>query len=202
MKSPCAVVFDLGKVLLDFDYSKVAAKMLQHCDLTRPEIIRTLNQSPLLHRYEAGLLTTDEFFQEVKRISRFCGEYQQFEPIFADIFTPIPEMIDLHTRIRQKAIPTYVFSNTNEIAVRHIRATYPFFENFTGYVFSYQHRSMKPDPGIYEIVERLTNRRGQHIVYIDDRPENVEQATARGWKAIHHSSSKETIRKIQAFGLI
>jgi glucose-1-phosphatase len=201
MKSPHVVVFDLGKVLLDFDYSKVGARLRQYCELSREEIIRTVNQSPLLYRYETGLLTTEQFFQEVKKAAKFSGEFQQFEPIFADIFTPILEMVDLHTRIRRRGVPTYVFSNTNEIAVRHIRATYPFFQNFTGYVFSYQHGSMKPDAAIYDIVERITNRKGEDVVYIDDRLENVEQGRARGWNAIHHAVPKETIRKIESRGL-
>jgi len=35
MQKPSAVVFDLGKVLLDFDYGKVASQMLKYCDLPR-----------------------------------------------------------------------------------------------------------------------------------------------------------------------
>jgi len=199
---PQVVVFDLGKVLLDFDYSKVAGRMLQFCSLPRDEIIKAVNQSPLLHRYETGLLTTQQFFDEVRNVSKFTGEFAHFEPIFADIFTPILEMIDLHTRLRKRDIPTYIFSNTNEMAVRHIRATYPFFENFTGYVFSYQHRAMKPEPAIYEVVERITGRGGKEILYIDDRQENVEQGNARGWTSILHQAPKETIKQIQLLGLL
>jgi glucose-1-phosphatase len=202
MNASPAVVFDLGKVLLDFDYGKVAARMLQHCKLSRNEIIRALNQSPLLHRYETGLMTTSEFFNELKVLSQFCGEFEQFEPIFADIFTPIPEMIDLFMRIRQRGIATYVFSNTNEIAVKHIRATYPFFAHFDGYVFSYEHRCMKPNPGIYEVVENHTKRNGKHLVYIDDRLENVQQGLARGWNAIQHNTPKETAKKLQSLRII
>src|SRR4029079_5264703 len=127
MQKPSAVVFDLGKVLLDFDYGKVASQMLKYCDLPRAEIVRALNQSPLLHRYETGMLSSSEFFEEVRTLSRFCGEFTDFETIFGDIFTPIPEMIDLNARLRVRRVPTYIFSNTNELAIKHIRATYPFF---------------------------------------------------------------------------
>jgi putative hydrolase of the HAD superfamily len=199
---PQAVVFDLGKVLLDFDYSKVAAKMLRHCELSREKIIKVVNQSPLLHRFETGLMSSSEFFQEVKGACKFRGEFEHFEPIFADIFSPILEMIDLHTRLRKREVPTYIFSNTNEIAIRHIRATYPFFENFTGYIFSYQHRSMKPEAAIYEIVERVTKRRGAELLYIDDRLENIEQGRERRWNSIHHQTPKETIRQVQGLGLV
>ncbi|HTG45047.1 MAG TPA: HAD family phosphatase [Verrucomicrobiae bacterium] len=197
MPRPSAVVFDLGKVLLDFDYEKVAVNLLQYCKISREELTAALNQSALLHQYETGLLTTAAFFSEVKRVSQFCGELEVFEAIFADIFTPIPEMIDLHARLRSSAVPTYIFSNTNEIAVKHIRATYPFFRTFSGYIYSYEHRSMKPAPAIYSAVEELTGKQGADLLYIDDRAENIEQGIARGWQVIHHSSPLETIPEVE-----
>jgi len=198
MQKPSAVIFDLGKVLLDFDYGKVAARMLKYCDLPRDTIIRALNQSPLLHRYETGLMTTNDFFEEVKSVSKFCGQFSDFEKIFGDIFTPIPEMIDLNTRLRSREVPTYIFSNTNELAIKHIRETYPFFANFTAYIFSYEHRSMKPDSVIYQALERTANKRGAELLYIDDRLENVEQGAARGWRTVHHTNHRETISQVEA----
>jgi FMN phosphatase YigB (HAD superfamily) len=198
MGKPSAVIFDLGKVLLDFDYGRAAAAMLRYCDLSREELRRALDQSPLLYRFETGLLTANDFFEEVKKVSRFCGTFGDFEPVFGDIFTPIPEMIDLQSRLREREIPTYIFSNTNELAVRHIQASYPFFQNFDGYIFSHEHRSMKPEPKIYEAVECKAKCRGQDLLYIDDRLENIEQGISRGWRAIHHTNHRETITKVEA----
>jgi len=198
MQKPGVVVFDLGKVLLDFDYTKVAARMRKYCEISREELICTLNQSPLLHRYETGLLSTGEFFEQIKNAAKFNGHFEQFAEIFADIFTPIPEMIDLHTRLRQRGIRSYVFSNTNELAVDHIRKTYPFFANFNGYIFSFEHRAMKPDSAIYEVVERSAGARGSELLYIDDRLENVQQGAARGWQTIHHTTTRQTINAVEA----
>jgi glucose-1-phosphatase len=198
MQKPEAVVFDLGKVLLDFDYGRLARNMREHCDISVEELVAALNQSALLHRYETGLLTSQAFFEEVKRVSNFRHDYEKFEPLFADIFTPIPEMIDLQQRLQGSGVPTYVFSNTNEIAVKHIRRAYPFFLNFTGYIFSYEHRAMKPDPRIYEVVERVADKRGTALLYIDDRPENIEQAKERGWQVIQHVAADQTIKRVEA----
>ena len=198
MQKPQAVVFDLGKVLLDFDYARLARNMKQHCDISIEDLISSLNQSELLHRYETGLLTSEAFFEEVKRISSFRHDYEHFEPLFADIFTPISEMIGLQQRLQARGVPTYIFSNTNEIAVKHIRRSYTFFSTFTGHVFSYEHRSMKPNPRIYEVVEELTDRRGSELLYIDDRPENIEQGRNRGWQVILHISPQQTVRHTEA----
>lgn len=192
-----AVVFDLGKVLLDFDYGKVVRGMQEHCSLSETEIHALINQSGLLFRYETGLISTGDFFEEVKRASKFCRGFEVFEPLFADIFTPIPEMIDLNERLRSSGVPTYIFSNTNEIAIKHIRVAYPFFGNFTGYIYSYEERSMKPDSRIYEAVEKRTGLRGADLLYIDDRAENIAHGAERGWQTVHHRTPEETIPRVE-----
>lgn len=199
MQKPEAVVFDLGKVLLDFSYARLARNMEEHCSVAFEELLAALNQSELLFRYETGLITSQAFFEEVKRLSSFRHGYEDFEPLFADIFTPIDEMIDLQQRLQQSGIPSYVFSNTNEIAVKHIRRKYPFFANFSGYIFSYEHRSMKPDPRLYEVVEEVTGRRGKSLLYIDDRPENIAHGVERGWQTIHHIEPKRTIQHVEEY---
>ena len=103
----------------------------------------------------------------------FSGGLDEFGLCFGDIFTPIPEMIEIQAALHRAGVATYVFSNTNDLAIRHIRREFPFFQNFTGYIFSYEHGVMKPEPGIYEALERACGRRGRQIVYLDDRPENA-----------------------------
>src|SRR5436190_3659110 len=184
MQKPKAVVFDLGKVLLDFDYAIAIKNMAVHCSLAPGDLNKLLNQSTLLHRYETGLITTNEFFEEVKRLSKFCREFEIFAPIFGNIFSPIPEMIELNRQLRSRDIPTYIFSNTNELAVSHIRATYPFFAEFSAHIYSFEHRAMKPHPSIYEVVEKTAATVGPDILYVDDRLENIEEGIRRGWRTI------------------
>ena len=69
-------------------------------------------------------------------------------------------MLDLHRRLRHAGLPTYIFSNTNELAIDHIRARFPFFHQFDGYILSYEHNAMKPDPRLYTVVEQTTGRAG------------------------------------------
>ena len=202
MSSPKGVVFDLGKVLLDFDYSVAARNIAAHCSLSADAVAELINHSPLLFRYETGLMSTTEFYEEVKRHTQFAKGCADFEPLFADIFSPIEEMIALNERLRARHIPTYIFSNTNPIAIAHIRQKYPFFKNFTAYVLSYEHSAMKPTPSIYEVVEKITGLRGADILYLDDRLENIEAGAARGWHTIHHSAPQPSIQRIAQFGLL
>jgi FMN phosphatase YigB (HAD superfamily) len=202
MSPPKAVVFDLGRVLLDFDYRIATDRLAQRCALSSEELRRLLDQSPLLHRYEAGQLSDEQFFAEFQSAASFRGDLAAFAPIFGDIFTPIEPMIRLHADLRARGVPTFIFSNTNNLAVRHIRQRYPFFAGFSGYVFSYQHNAMKPEARLYEVVERTVGGAGGALFYLDDRSENVEAARARGWQAILHVAPETSRRDLQAAGLI
>jgi HAD superfamily hydrolase (TIGR01509 family) len=192
-----AVVFDLGKVLLEFDYGRLIQKITSHCAYTEEELHGLINQSPLLYQFETGLLTSAEFYREIKRSAGFKGDERQFVNDFGDIFTPIPEMIELNEVLRSTGVETFIFSNTNEIAIAHIRQKYPFFKNFTGYFFSFEERLMKPAPQLYRNVELRLARFGKEILYIDDRTENVEAGKAAGWDSILHESPRETWRQVR-----
>lgn len=184
MPTPSIVVFDLGKVLVEFDYSIAGKRIAARGTLSSAGVQKFLDHSPLLYRYETGLMTRQEFFDEVRLASGFKGDLAEFGQYFADIFWEIPRMIEIQAALRRNCIPTYIFSNTNDLAMEHIRRNFPFFANFDGYILSYEVRAMKPDAKIYEELEKLSGKRGAEILYLDDRQENVDAGAARGWQVI------------------
>ena len=103
--TPTAVVFDLGKVLLDFDYGIVARRLAAHSGRDAEQIRGLLDQSPLLFRFESGGMTNDEFFREVSSLTDYTGAFDEFADIFGDIFAAIYPMIDLHTQLRARGVP-------------------------------------------------------------------------------------------------
>ncbi len=193
---PKAVIFDLGKVLLDFDYGIVIRGIAKRSVISLEDLRTLIDQSPLLYRYETGLMSTLEFYEAIRTATGFEGSLDDFSGIFGDIFTEIDPMIRLNLNLRLAGIPTFIFSNTNELAVRHIRSTYPFFKNFNGFILSYEHKSMKPAEAIYEAVEQATGLQGHALLYIDDRLENVDAGVRRGWQVIHHLAAHQTIEEV------
>jgi glucose-1-phosphatase len=193
------VVFDLGKVLVDFDYSIAAKRIAARSNKQIKNLHEVLSSSPLLVRLESGELTREQFFSEIQKMTDFTGGPDEFAGDFADIFFPMPPMIELHAELRKRKIPTYIFSNTNDIAVGHIRRRFPFFSGFDGYILSYEVGAMKPDAKIYEALEKMSGRSGADIFYIDDRAENVEAGARRGWQIVLHESVEKTRAALQKF---
>src|SRR5580704_15472710 len=132
MTIPQVVIFDLGKVLLEFDYSIAARNLASRGNITAEAVHQFINQSPLLFRYETGLMTKDDFFAAIRNETGFKGDIEEFGQLFGDIFAPMEPMIELHAELKKRRVPTFIFSNTNEFAVQHIRQSYPFFNNFDG----------------------------------------------------------------------
>lgn len=202
MPTPSIVVFDLGKVLLEFDYSIAARKIAAQATVPLAEIQQMFNHTPLLYRYETGLMTRAEFFDAVQQVTGFHGTSEQFSSFFADIFWEIPMMVELHATLRQRGIPTYIFSNTNDLAIEHIRRNFPFFSNFDGYILSYEVGAMKPHPKIYADLEQMSGKRGAEILYLDDRQENVDAGVARGWQVILQTEPEKSCAEVKRLGLL
>jgi FMN phosphatase YigB (HAD superfamily) len=199
---PPAIIFDLGRVLVDFDYSVAAKKIAARSTKPPLDLHAFLGSSPVLVAYESGQLTRLQFFEAIRDTIGFQGSLQEFGGYFADIFTEMPGTIALHAELRRKGFKTYIFSNTNDLAIEHVRRNFPFFQNFDGYIFSYEVGGVKPQPEIYAAMEQRAGRRGADLVYIDDRAENIASGAARGWLAVLHESPEQTRRALAAWGLV
>lgn len=197
-----AVVFDIGNVLLDFDYGIFVRRMAPRTRLEVSALDRLLNQSPLLAEFESGRMNSDAFFKAVQTETGYEGGLEEFAAQFEDIFTPNDEVIAMHEQIAASGLPTFTFSNTNPMAVSHIRRAYPFWPRFTGHVLSYEQGALKPDPKIYEVLETATGCAGNEIAYLDDRPENIATAQARGWQATQFNSPSQARKMLEDLGTL
>ena len=181
---PKVVVFDLGKVLLDFDYRIASRRIAERSKLELAAVQHFFEHSPLLLDYETGLMTRSQFYEAVRRETGFGGNLEEFGGFFGDIFWPIEPMVALHAELHARGVPTFIFSNTNDLAMEHINRNFAFMKNFTTHILSYEVRSMKPAPKMYEVLEQLSGCRDAAVLYLDDRPENVDAGVARGWQVI------------------
>jgi FMN phosphatase YigB (HAD superfamily) len=197
-----AIIFDLGKVLVDFDWSIASRKIAARCSRLPANLDTFPVTASLLWDYECGRLSRPEFCDAIRSATGFGGDLAEFSGYFADIFTAMPGTIALHAELRQRGFPTYIFSNTNDLAIEHVRRNFPFFADFDGYIFSYEVKAMKPQPESYAAVEKMTGKRGADLVYLDDRPENIAAGAARGWRAILHESPEKSRAALAAAGIL
>lgn len=196
------IIFDLGKVLVDFDYSIAARKIAARSRKAPSDLHVFLSCSSALIQFESGKLTRQGFYDTVRETIELEASLEEFGGYFADIFTEMPGTIALQRELRQNGYKTFIFSNTNDLAIEHVRRNFPFFKDFDGYILSYEVGGMKPQPEIYEAMEAMTGKRGADLIYIDDRLENIEAGKARGWLAILHESPEKTRGLLVKYGVL
>jgi FMN phosphatase YigB (HAD superfamily) len=97
-----AIVFDLGKVLVDFDYSIAARRIAARSTQPPKNLDAFLSSSSALVQFETGLITRQQFFDQVRNATGFLDDIGEFGGMFADIFTEISPMIELHAELRRR----------------------------------------------------------------------------------------------------
>jgi glucose-1-phosphatase len=180
-----AICFDLGKVLLHFDWQLMLDRVAEKSPLPPGEISRLLKEDRQVPAYEVGGITSAKFFSHLKKLLRYKGSARELRAAFSDIFTPLPDHIALAALLAPH-YPLAIISNTNEAHIVHAEATYSFFSLFQARIYSHQVKAMKPDRAIYQAaLAALGGIDPLEALFIDDIEANILGAVQLGWQTIH-----------------
>jgi glucose-1-phosphatase len=192
------VIFDLGKVLIPFDFSRGYRAMEKYCDYPAAEIPKRIGSTDLVHRFETGLVEPRDFVEELSRVLDLRVTYQQFCEIWGSIFLPdllVPESLVAAIGERYRLL---VLSNTNAIHFAMVRRNYPVLRHFDDLVLSYEVKAMKPAPAIYQEAIARARCRPEECFYTDDIPAYVEGARRQGIDAVQFESCAQLERELAA----
>ncbi len=180
-----AVCFDLGKVLIDFDWHVMTSHVAEKSSLTPTEIGARISSDNEVLGYERGAITTPKFFSHLKKRLEYKGTAKELRAAFTEIFTPIADHIALAALLAPH-YPLAIISNTNDAHITHAEAAYSFFSLFPVRIYSHRVGVMKPQPEIYQVArEAVGNPDPTEMLFIDDLEPNVLGAVALGWQTIH-----------------
>src|SRR6185503_10516383 len=104
-----AVVFDLGNVLVDLTYGSALERLQDHCRESTERLAESTSGRELLHRFECGDLTASQFHAEACALAGLSIDFEAFCEIYCDMFSPVEEMIEAHSRLRRGGRRTYLF---------------------------------------------------------------------------------------------
>ena len=179
------IFFDLGKVLVDFDFSIAAGKIMQQSPLSPDEVTQEFYRlNGLIDEYETGSIDSETFFTRMKAEYRFTGNTTELREIWCSVFSPLDEHIQMAKCLAQ-FYPLALISNTSEAHITYLESQYDFFPIFRKKFYSHEVRCMKPNPEIYDHALKEMGADKFESLFIDDREENVEAVAKRGWQTIH-----------------
>ncbi|MDP2927266.1 MAG: HAD family phosphatase [Candidatus Omnitrophota bacterium] len=176
------LLFDLGRVLVDFDHLRSAQRISVFCSKTPRQIYDLFFESGATIAFEAGKITPEDFYLQVKQMLDLKLSYDSFEPIWNDIFflsAKNRSVFGLVNALRAN-YKIAMISNINILHYEYLKKNFPVFGVFDKVFLSFQLGLIKPDKKIYNRVIRDLGVRPQEIFYTDDRPELVESAKSLG----------------------
>lgn len=195
------VIFDLGRVLVHFDF-EIAYKLIsEQCGLEPAEIKRRFSASKLAHGFESGDFDEFEFQRRVEELLQTKVERQRFRDIWFSVFeenTLIPESMVAGIR---KNLRTVLLSNTNPIHYSMLYERFPILQHFDGYVLSHEVGAMKPLPKIYAAAIEKAGCRPEECFFTDDVAEYVEGAKRAGIDAVQFENCEQIQRELRARGV-
>ena len=195
-----AVIFDLGNVLIAVDETRALDRMAARTGKTRRELENYVMLTPSVNQLARGELSSQRFFEIVRKDTGFDGDFAEFARIWSDIFTPIEPTIALARRLKGQ-VTRLILSNTNAIHMDYVLGKFPIVREFEGLVLSHEVGLLKPDPRIYELTLQRFGLRAGCVVFIDDIPTNVEGARAVGLHGIHYQNPDQVRLELTKLGV-
>ena len=130
-----AIIFDLGKVIVDYDHYIACKKILKYTDKKEEEIYPIIFSSGLTHRFEKGKLEPREFFSELKKALNLTLDYPVFVPIWNDIFWEIEPTSELIRYLKGK-YKLVMMSNVGKLHFEYIKEKFPIVGEFDELILS------------------------------------------------------------------
>jgi HAD superfamily hydrolase (TIGR01509 family) len=199
-----ALLFDIGNVLLRFDFSLALRALATQSAVADPvELLQRMERIKIA--YEDGKIDRAAFLRGVFDALQYRGTEDEFITAWQEIFEPNKPMIKLLETLRH-GLPLYLLSNTNDIHRDYLFRQYPFFEYFADGVYSFEVGFSKPAPQIFQVaIERLAIKPAETL-YIDDLLPNIEAARGLDFVCHHyhherHGAFLEELRGLKVLSL-
>ena len=198
-----ALLFDLGRVVLDIDFSKVVACWAGHAGCEPAHLAGRFSwRDEFYQQHEKGEISDAEFFAALRALLGVELSDAQFLEGWNEIFAgEMPGIAPLLQRAAQR-LPLYAFSNTNAAHVEHFSETYAgVLGHFREIFLSSAIGLRKPDAAAYDHVVKAIGMPASRIVFFDDLAENIDGARACGLTAVHVTSPDDVAHALAALGI-
>jgi glucose-1-phosphatase len=184
------IIFDLGRVLIDFNYERSIQAVLALAPNSWPRIQAVMTDQALLANYETGHLTSVEFYAEISSRIGFQCTLEEFKQVWGAMFVPEPLISEELIVTLARKYPLLVLSNTSELHFDYVVERYPLLRHFSGFILSFREGAMKPEKRIYEAAIQSAGVAPEEIFFTDDREENVAAALQLGIQStVFHSEA-------------
>ncbi len=190
------LVFDFGKVLVDYDFERVIRDFFHQGDHLE-EYCRIVLSDAFMNRCDLGVEPLEEILrQEQEAHPHLAAQLQLFYDRFDEfILGEMDGMRPLLMQLKQKGFRLYGLTNWSK-KVHGIMRKYEIFSLLDGWVISSEEHLIKPDVAIYD---RLCQKYGlvpQECFFADDKQVNIDGALRAGMKAAVFTTAAQYVKDL------
>jgi glucose-1-phosphatase len=197
-----AIIFDMGRVLINFDISKgLFALFVNDFSHGVDEAVRQVLDNPVFIKYNQGLLTPAEFYENLKAIFKIDISFEDFSIKWCSIFSVMPGMYELVEQLSKK-YPLGLLSDTDPLHWKFLKENYEILKFFKNPVLSFQVKKTKLCAEIFKLSAQSVQADPEECIYIDDFPKNVFAAQSIGMKGIKFISAEQLASELKKHALL
>ncbi len=201
-KKYSAIVFDLGNVLIPFDYNLFINRLNNIKPDLGKDFMDFYVKNYHIHRsFEKGNIERKDFIAKMLEV---CGnriDELTFCKYFSEIFSINEDTVSL-LPVLKKNYKLFLLSNTNSIHKEFGYGHYDFLKYFDKLFLSHEVGAIKPEVEFYKAVENYSGIPGNELIFIDDIENYAQGAKNLGWDAITFQSYSQLIEQFDERGII
>ncbi len=192
-----AIVFDLGQVLLRFDYKYFVEKVNRHkAGIGERFLEHYKNNYEIYRDFEKGLISEKYSLSRMLEFLDHTIDEETFCKYWSDIFFFNDDVITL-LPVLKKNYKLYLISNTNSIHKKYGYQNYEFLKLFDKLILSHEVKFIKPEKEIYLEVEKVSGFPSEEHIFIDDILEYVDAAKSLGWDGIQFVGYEDLVMNLK-----
>jgi len=198
---PCAVIFDIGRVLVRVDVACAMSGLAKGISMAPEEIWASVEKDPRWPDWQEGRMTARDWHLHLAKRLGGSLTFEQFTEVWNRALDPKPIQDEGFLGILSKRYRLALLSNTDPIHVAHLEGSYDFMRYFPNRVYSCAVGASKPNPLIYREALRACKVNAAEAVYIDDVPGYAEAARRLGMAAIVFQSPEQLQSDLKLAGV-
>lgn len=197
-----AVVFDVGRVLVQWDLRCLFAKLIDDADELEWFVGNVVTEE-WHFQHDAGRPLADMVPERIAEFPGYAPHIEAYASRFNETVPgPVPGSVELALALHAGGIPLYAITNFGAEFWPGFRATMPVFDHFRDIVVSGVEKVAKPDPAIFDLAARRFGHAPGAMLFIDDNAANVAAAQRLGWQVHHFRDAACLAEDLQRRGLI
>lgn len=197
-----AVIFDLGRVLIDVDFTKGLFRYRKSVDgRNDQDLLEELFADQTFVDFNTGRITPEEAFRSLRDRYKLPVNYPTFVSEWSNIFLPIEGIPSLLSEVAA-AYPVGLLSDIDPLHWEYCKKHFPFLKIFERPALSFEIGALKPALISYQTAAANVGVTPEHCLFIDDREINVRGAIVAGMQALRFNGVSDLRRELVELGIL